>query len=93
MTMRVPDGNLEHFKTRDKNENLFQQVKVKRKVIPITGREGQYGCETSRLPHFLDSQLKAGGEAVTLTRRTAFTSPQEDSWCSFVLEDESTPGP
>jgi hypothetical protein len=23
------------------------------KDIPVTGREGPYGCETSRLPHFL----------------------------------------
>jgi hypothetical protein len=26
---------------------------VKVKAIPVTGREGPWGCETSRLPHFL----------------------------------------
>jgi hypothetical protein len=43
-------------------------------------------CETSRLPHFLDNRLTDGGE-VSLTKR------QEDSWYSFLLEAELTPGP
>jgi hypothetical protein len=30
-------------------------VKVKGKVIPVTGRGGPQGCETSRLAHFLDN--------------------------------------
>jgi hypothetical protein len=37
-------------------------VKVKGKVIPVTGLGGPYGCETSRLPHFLDNRLTDGGE-------------------------------
>jgi hypothetical protein len=41
-------------------------VKVKDKVIPVTGHGGPYGCETSRLPHFLDSWLTDGGEVVSL---------------------------
>jgi hypothetical protein len=32
------------------------------KAIPVTGRAGLYGYETSRLPHFLDNQLTYGGE-------------------------------
>jgi hypothetical protein len=39
------------------------------KAIPVTGREGRYGCETSGLPHFLDNQLTDSGEVVSLTRR------------------------
>jgi hypothetical protein len=31
-------------------------------VIPVTGRGGSLGCETSRLPHFLDNRLTDGGE-------------------------------
>jgi hypothetical protein len=58
------------------------------KAIPVTGREGSQGCETSRLPHFLTD----GGKIVSLTRRPPFT-PQEDSWYSFLLEAESTSGP
>jgi hypothetical protein len=43
-------------------------------AIPVTGREGPYGCETSRFPHFLlDSRLTDGGEVVSLTRRPPFT--------------------
>jgi hypothetical protein len=46
---------------------------AKRWSCPVTGREGPEGCETSRLPHFLDSQLTDGGEAVSLTRPPPFT--------------------
>jgi hypothetical protein len=60
------------------------------KAIPVTSRGGPESCETSRLPHFLDSRLTDGDE-VSLTRRLPFTS-QEDSWYSFLLEAESTPG-
>jgi hypothetical protein len=35
--------------------------------------ESLEGCETSRLPHFLDSRLTDGGEVVSLTRRPPFT--------------------
>jgi hypothetical protein len=48
--------------------------KVKKgKAIPVTGREGPYGCETSRLPHFLDNRLTDGGKVVSLTRPPPFT--------------------
>jgi hypothetical protein len=45
----------------------------KGKAIPVTGHEGPYGCETSRLPHFLDSRLTDGGEVVSLTHQLPFT--------------------
>jgi hypothetical protein len=32
--------------------NLTPIIKLYSKAIPITGREGPYDCETSRLPHF-----------------------------------------
>jgi hypothetical protein len=53
---------------------------VKGKVIPVTGREGPYGCGTSRLRHVLDNQLTDGGKFVSITRRPAALYPQEDSW-------------
>jgi hypothetical protein len=43
------------------------------KAIPVTGREGPQGCETSRLSHFLDNRLTDGDEVVSLTRRPPFT--------------------
>jgi hypothetical protein len=61
---------------------------VKGKAIPVTGHEGSWGCETSRLPHFLDNRLTDGSEVVSPTRRPPFT-PQGDSWYSFPLEAES----
>jgi hypothetical protein len=43
----------------------------KSKAIPVTGREGLWGCQMSRMPYFLD-----GGVVVSLTRLPHF-SPQE----------------
>jgi hypothetical protein len=51
---------------------LGSQYVLKCKAIPVTGRGGPQGCETSRLPHFTDSRLTDGGE-VSLTRRPPLT--------------------
>jgi hypothetical protein len=64
----------------------------KGKAIPVAGRGGPQGSERPRLSHFLDNRLTDGGEVVSLTRHPHFI-PQEDSWYSFLLEAESTPGP
>jgi hypothetical protein len=45
----------------------------KDKAISITGRGGPYGCETSRLPNFLDNRPTDGGEVVGFTCRPPFT--------------------
>jgi hypothetical protein len=56
-------------------------------VIPVTG------CgDRSRLPHFLDNRLTDGDEVVSLTCQPLFAL-QENSWYSFLLEADSTPGP
>jgi hypothetical protein len=76
--------NYTHFDTRF-------PVKVKKdKVIPVTGRGGRHGCETSRLPlSTIGSQM-----AVWLSNlRAGRHLPQKDSWYSFLLEVVSTPGP
>jgi hypothetical protein len=44
-------------------------TKINGKAIPVTGRGGPLGCETSRLPHFLDNRPTDGGEVISLTRR------------------------
>jgi hypothetical protein len=66
--------------------------RIKGVDIPVTGHEGPLGCETSRIPHFLDNRLTDGDEVVRPKRLPPFT-PQEDSWYSFQLEAESIPGP
>jgi hypothetical protein len=59
------------------NEQKQEEISVSRirgkgKAIPVTGRGGLQGCETSRLPHFLDNQLTNGGEVFSLTLRPSF---------------------
>jgi hypothetical protein len=71
-------------------ENLLK--KVKGKAVPVTAHGGPQRCGTSRLKHFLHNRLTDGGEDVSLTHQPPFT-PQEDSWYSFLLEAELTPGP
>jgi hypothetical protein len=63
---------------------------LKGKSIPVTGLEGRYGCVDPT--YLLANRLTDGGKVVSLTRRQPF-NPQEDSWYSFLLEAESTPGP
>jgi hypothetical protein len=58
---------------------MRKEAVKKCKAIPVTGHGGSWGCETSRLPHFVDSQVTDGGE-VSLKRRPAALYPQEDSW-------------
>jgi hypothetical protein len=54
--------------SNDENKNtcaIFKYLyrhKGKVKLSVLTGRGDQQGCETSRLPHFLDIQLIDGGE-------------------------------
>jgi hypothetical protein len=69
-------------------ESVGKQVKA----ILVTGREGPHGCETPRLPHFINKRLTDGGEVVSLKRRPPFIF-QEDSWYVFLLEGESNAGP
>jgi hypothetical protein len=60
----------------------------KGKTILVTCYKDPQGCETSRLPHFLDIRLIDGSEVVSLTRRPPFTPRY-----SFLLEAESITGP
>jgi hypothetical protein len=78
--------------TRKIPRKLEYTVK-KGEANPVTGRGYPWASETSRLPHFLGSRLTDGDESVSLARRLAALYPQEDSWYSFLLEAESTPGP
>jgi hypothetical protein len=46
------------------------------------GHGGPWGCETSRLPHFLDSRLTDGGKVVNLTHLPPIT-PKKISGTHF----------
>jgi hypothetical protein len=47
--------------------------KLKGKAFLVTGHEGPWGCETSRLTHFRDNRLIGDGEVASLKRRQPFT--------------------
>jgi hypothetical protein len=73
--------------------SIFNKVS---KDIPVTGHGGPNGCERLRLSHYLDKRLIDGGKVVSPTCRPHFTPSFfifKDSWYSFLLGAESTPGP
>jgi hypothetical protein len=75
------------------SNTLFKHVDINRgKAVPVTGRRGPYGYETSRFPHFLNNRVTDGVKVVSLMCRPRFTL-QEDSWYAILLEAESTRGP
>jgi hypothetical protein len=51
----------------------YRQLINVSKSIPVTDRGGPQGCETSRLPHYLDNRLTDGGKVASPTRRPPFT--------------------
>jgi hypothetical protein len=73
---------------------LYTYEKMKAKNIPVTGRGGPLGFDKSRLPHLVytvGSQVAVKFSALVAGRPAALY-PQEDSWYSFLLEAELTPG-
>jgi hypothetical protein len=54
---------------QDSSQQLLINLYVKVKAIPVTSRGSPLGCETSRLPQFLDNRLTDGGKVVSLKRR------------------------
>jgi hypothetical protein len=79
MPDKLGNTNHTHFYTRIKEAFGYTELVTLNtrvflgKVIPVTGRGGLQGCETSRLQHFLDNRLIDGGEVVSFTRRPPFT--------------------
>jgi len=68
------------------------EVLMKRsKISPITGQRGPNVSRKLRFPDCM-TMAQDGGKFVSLTHRPLFT-PRKYSWYSFLLEDESTPGP
>jgi hypothetical protein len=56
---------------------MYYLVEKKGKTIPVTGHGGPQGCETLRVPHYLDNRLTDGGKAVSLTRRSPLTTLED----------------
>jgi hypothetical protein len=52
--------------TYKENGIYLGRLKVKGKTVLVSDSEGQYGCETSRFPHFLNNVFTDGSEVVSL---------------------------
>jgi hypothetical protein len=50
------------------NHSIYATT-VQGKTLPVTGRGGLQGCETSSLPYFLDNRLTGGDQVSSLMRR------------------------
>jgi hypothetical protein len=70
----LTNGNVLSASLREHSKVLFLPVsdtkitvnEGKGKIISVTGHEDPYGCDTSRLPHFLDDRFTEGGYYITL---------------------------
>jgi hypothetical protein len=75
-----------HRNTPNTNQETIEHRKhalsVKGKDIHVTGYGGPQGCETSRLPHFLDNQFTDVSEFFSLTLWPPFT-PRKISGIHF----------
>jgi hypothetical protein len=76
---------------------IYVKSTVKKgKAIRVTGRGARGGpwcCEMSRLPHFLDNQLRDDGEVASLMHRPAGLYAPGRFLYSFLLQAESIPRP
>jgi hypothetical protein len=71
-------------------KSLTLSQDLKGKSILVKDHEVPWGCEPSKLPHFIENRLRDGGKVICLTHRPPFT-PRNSSY-SFLLEAESTWG-
>jgi hypothetical protein len=51
------------------NHDSVTDICIIKRTIHVTGRGDPQGCETSRLPRYLENRLTDGSEVVNLTRR------------------------
>jgi hypothetical protein len=56
----VMDVELEEAAGQLLPTRIIGTVSVRAGPVPVTGRGGPYGCETSRLPHLLDQWFQPG---------------------------------
>jgi hypothetical protein len=53
----------------------MMMIIIKVKLSLYQAMEAHRGCETLRVPQYLDKRLTDGGKVVSLTRRPRFTPP------------------
>ena len=63
----------------------------KGKAVPLQAWSGPEGSRKLRFPDFMTA-AQDGGKVVSLTHRPPLP-PGNNTWYSFLLEAESTPGP
>jgi hypothetical protein len=66
-------------------------IKGKGKAVPLQAWSGPEGSRKLRFPDFM-TMAEDGGKAVKPYAPAAF-APRKNTWYSFLLEAESTPGP
>ena len=72
-----------------KNQSV-NAVKGKRKAVPLQALTGPEGSRKLRFPDFVTTAQDGGRLSALCTGRLY---PRKDSWYSFLLQAESTPGP
>jgi hypothetical protein len=73
---RINHNTMEYANVRLlKNVKTFTKIYIliEDKAIPVTGSVGLEGCETLRLPHFLNDRLRIGRNVASHTLRSPFT--------------------
>ena len=81
ITSRISSGKVWKLITLD----------VKGKWVPLQARSGPEGSRNLRFPDFMTTAQNSG-KVVSLMHRPPLP-PSKYTWYSFLLEDESTPGP
>ena len=66
------------------------KVKCEGKAVPLQAWSGPEGSRKLRFPDFMTT-AQDGGKVVSLMHRPPL--PPRNTWYSFLLEDELTPGP
>jgi len=70
---------------------MVHRYEVEGKSVPLQGPRFPEGSRKLWFPDYV-TVAQDGGKVVSLTHRPFFF-PRKYSWYSFLLEDESTPGP
>jgi len=76
---------------KTQNRDISTDITVEGKAIPLQAWTGPEGSKRMTLPYFKQLAYE-GGKIVSPTHWPPLP-PRKYSWCSLLLEAESTPGP